>query len=299
MTIDSNTGIISWTPPTAVDANVTVEANNIAGSDTQSFTITVLPSDNFDDNRRSAMWRLFVEDYDNARVVEDVNRLEMRATGDVNDLAAFYVANGWSFDVNESFAVEVDFHYSGISDRDGWVGMTVENDNSYVSISAGSDSSESYFYYETVVDGNTVFEKELRDSNDGTLYISYDADSNSLYLSHVGYGSDYAYHWGTISDPLQVQWASPVDVAIGGGSNSVALDTGWAYLDNFKIIGAQLLGWPPATDLDGDGFIGWGDVGVMSEHWLADPNTDPNIEGDLNNDDIVNFLDFAEFGLAW
>jgi len=36
----------------------------------------------------------------------------------------------------------------------------------------------------------------------------------------------------------------------------------------------------------------------MSEHWLADPNTDPNIEGDINRDEVVNFLDFAEIGLA-
>ncbi|GAG17598.1 unnamed protein product, partial [marine sediment metagenome] len=69
--------------------------------------------------------------------------------------------------------------------------------------------------------------------------------------------------------------------------------------DNFEITKAKLLDWPAATDLDGDGFIGLGDVAVITRYWLADPNTDPNVEGNLNNDDIVNFLDFAEFGLAW
>ena len=49
-------------------------------------------------------------------------------------------------------------------------------------------------------------------------------------------------------------------------------------------------------DLDDDGFIGWGDIAVMYENWLE---TDPNIEGDFNSDGIVDFLDFAEFGLAW
>jgi len=255
--------------------------------------------DNFNDNRRSAMWRLFVEDYSNTRVVEDANRLEIRATGNVNDLIAFYVANGWCFDVNEDFAVEIDFHFSSISDHNGWVGIFVENDDTYVSISAGTDGSEPYFYYETVVDTNVVFEKEPRDSNDGALYIWYEADSNELYLSHLGYEDANAYNWQTIPSPLLYQWASPVYVDIGGGSEGAVLSSGKAYLDNFRITEAALLGWPPATDLDGDGFIGWGDIGVMNEYWLADPNTDPNVKGDLNSDDIVNFLDFAEFGPAW
>ncbi len=42
MDINSVTGLISWTPILAGDFNVTVEANNIAGSDQQSFTINVI-----------------------------------------------------------------------------------------------------------------------------------------------------------------------------------------------------------------------------------------------------------------
>ena len=49
-------------------------------------------------------------------------------------------------------------------------------------------------------------------------------------------------------------------------------------------------------DLDCDGSIGWGDVAVMRENWLD--NTVGNI-CDFNADDIVNFLDFAEFSLVW
>ncbi|MHC4266759.1 MAG: putative Ig domain-containing protein, partial [Planctomycetota bacterium] len=301
MGINPVTGLIEWIPDVnqISDVNVTVEAHNIAGTDTQSFTIAMLPSDDFDDNRRSAMWRLFVEDYSNTWVVEHANQVQVRASGDVNNLVAFYVANGWSFDVNEDFAVQVDFHYSGISYQDGWVGIIVSNEDSYVSISTGSDSNESHFYYQTVVDSNTVFEQEPKDSNNGTLYISYDANSNDLYLSCVGYGRENAYAWQTTHDPLQGSWVSPVDVVIGGGSDGVSLGPGEAYLDNFKVIGGKLIGWPPATDLDSDGFIGWGDIGILSKYWLGNPNIDPNVQGDLNNDDIVNFLDFAELGLAW
>ena len=49
-------------------------------------------------------------------------------------------------------------------------------------------------------------------------------------------------------------------------------------------------------NLNGDGFIGWGDIGVICEYWLK---TEPDREGDFNNDGVVNLLDFAEFALFW
>ena len=45
-----------------------------------------------------------------------------------------------------------------------------------------------------------------------------------------------------------------------------------------------------------DSFVSWDDLRAMCEHWLE---TGPDIEGDFNNDGTVNFLDFAEFALAW
>jgi hypothetical protein len=51
-------------------------------------------------------------------------------------------------------------------------------------------------------------------------------------------------------------------------------------------------------DLDCDGSIGWGDVAVIGENWLV---SGPNVPGDIHKDDdnIVNFLDFADFATAW
>lgn len=62
-------------------------------------------------------------------------------------------------------------------------------------------------------------------------------------------------------------------------------------------VHAERAFWPLATDLDGDGFIGWGDVGVISENWLR--TGQDIVKGDLNGDDIVDFLDFAEFATDW
>ncbi|MBN1788166.1 MAG: PASTA domain-containing protein [Sedimentisphaerales bacterium] len=49
-------------------------------------------------------------------------------------------------------------------------------------------------------------------------------------------------------------------------------------------------------DLDLDCYIGYGDISIIGDNWLL---TGPNIPGDFYDDDIVNFLDFVEFGLAW
>jgi len=297
-TPEANYRFISW-------AGSGVTAGNVANPNSADTTINVdenyticasfeqLPSDNFDDNRRNALWRSYADDYSNVAVVEDANQLNLSATGQAGNLVADYVANGWSFNVENDFRFKIDFHYSGIGIQDGWVGTTIENDNGFVSISAGFDSSGRYFYYEKVADGNTVFEQTIRDSNDGTLYISYNASADELYLSSIGYGSINA--WQTVPGLLQGQWASePVSLAIGGGSDGVALDPGEAYLDNFEVTAAMPIGLPPATDLNNDGFIDRDDVWVIRENWL---NTGP--EGDVNNDGTVDFKDYAELALAW
>jgi hypothetical protein len=49
-------------------------------------------------------------------------------------------------------------------------------------------------------------------------------------------------------------------------------------------------------DLNCDGSIGFGDLAVMAGNWLLNG---PEISGDFNVDEKVDFLDFAEFGLAW
>jgi endoglucanase len=49
-------------------------------------------------------------------------------------------------------------------------------------------------------------------------------------------------------------------------------------------------------DLDCDGAIGLGDFAVMADNWLM---TGPGIPGDFFADEIVNFLDFAKFAIAY
>jgi lysophospholipase L1-like esterase len=257
-----------------VDAGRVVDSNSAATTITIDANYTIVAS--------------FGED-----CLEEVDhRLELRTGGTLSDFASFYTANGWSFDTSEDFALKIDFHYGDVSAADGWTGMSVGDDSNYVLVSVGSDGDASYYYYEAVVDGNVVSEQEPRTSDDGTLYVSYNSASKKFYLSHTGFGSGNAYDWQA-SNPTQGQWSLPVDVVVGGGSTDAALGPGKAYLDNFEMQTAGLLGWPPITDIDGNGFIELDDLVEMCENWLESG------AGDVDTDGDIDFYDFAEFGPAW
>jgi hypothetical protein len=205
---------------------------------------------------------------------------------------ASYAANGWSLGVGGDFAVKVDFHYSDTSGSDGWTGMSVGDDANYVSISTGADNSGSYYYYEAVVDGDVVSETESRASSDGTLYVSFDSALRKFYLSHTGFGSENAHVWQG-SDPTQGQWSLPVEVYLDSSSSGAALDSGEAYLDNFDVNNGILNDWPPETDIVVNGFVELDDFVEMCDNWLKSG------AGDFDDNGIVDFYDFAEFGLAW
>jgi lysophospholipase L1-like esterase len=221
--------------------------------------------------------------------IEEVNhRLELRNNGGPFGIPVFYNANGWNIDIAYDFEVKVDFHYSDLSVAEGWIGMNVGDDVNYVSISVGSDSNQSYFYYEAVINGGHDFEQEFRSSGDGTLYITYEAATKIFYFSHTGFGSQN----GSVRT-TEGQWSVPVYVEIGGGSSGAVLSSGEAYLDNFAIVDANLLNWPPPTDIDQNGYIEIYDLEIMCEHWLDSG------AGDFDNSGHVDFFDLAQLGLAW
>jgi hypothetical protein len=230
--------------------------------------------------------------FNRALTADEITALYNAAVGGTETIpadrhSADYSANVWTLGGDKDFAVKVDFHHNKASDRDNWIGITAGDGNNYASISVGSDGGNLYFYYETVVDGNVVSEKESRTATDGTLYISYDADSNSLYLSHTGYGS---------GNTLQIEWASPVGISVGGGCEGVAISDGDVYLDNFEVDSGTPIDWPIVGDLNEDGYIDWLDVKVICDNWL---DVGEAIAGDLNGDDVVDFEDFSVLAIYW
>jgi len=268
-----NYHFVNWTG-TAVTAGKVADAN--------AASTTVLVDDDY----------TLIANFTTDKLDEINQRLELRTSGIIADFASSYSANGWKFDVSRDFAVKVDFHYGDGNVIEGRVGISVGDDVNYVSISAGVDGNDLFFFYEAVVDGNAVFEQEPRDTNDGTLYIWFNAALKEFYLSHTGFSSEDAYNWET-PGAAQGQWALPVDVSVGGGSSSGALESGEAYLDSFGMVKAGLLGWPPITDIDSNGFIEIDDLAVICENWLGSGT------GDIDSDGTVGFIDYGEFGLAW
>jgi len=210
-----------------------------------------LPSDNFDDNSMdTSQWRLY-EDSPTAVWLDETNeRLELRSTGvrPPEWAEAYYFGKGWGFSPTADFSLKVDFAHgqippviSGDQDWDFSIDVNLAKDpNHHVSLEAGygvyeSDSSHSFFYCATVIDGVELAKGEKdKVADSGTLYISYDADKDELYLSDTGYWAANA--WITLPGLLQGQWGGTVVFPyIGGWSDGVALGSGDAYLDNFVV----------------------------------------------------------------
>ena len=201
-------------------------------------------SDNFNDNTRDPMWILYEENPGRCWLQEINNRLEVRATVSADDVVALYVSS-WKLDVNHDFSLKLNFHYSRVSWNDGWVLIGLTPDltnprNTYAEAEAGCDENQPYFWYKLVEDGvSSDSDWMLRSSNDGTVYISYSANNDELYVSTSGYWSGNADL--TKSGLLKGGWGgAPVYVGIGGGSEYVSLSSGHAYLDNFVVDSGTL-----------------------------------------------------------
>jgi len=164
------------------------------------------------------------------------------------------------------------------------------DDANYVEMSAGCDINGAYFYYQAVVDGNIFSEQEPRTSNDGTLYVSYNAATKDFYLSHSGFGSENAYVWVHPMQPV-VRGRCLCMCRLAAVLLELPLASE-AYLDDFDFLVNKdgLLNWPPATDLDNNGFIEIYDLAMLCDEWLE------NGPADFDHSGSVDFLDLVEFG---
>jgi hypothetical protein len=231
-----------------------------------------LLSDNFDDNLRdTSMWNLYENDHDNAWLNETNQRLELRSTEAAGDFVAVYVANGWGLSPTDNFSFKADFHNSFTSGGfDTWATVilgigkgsnvaTIGANNAIVE--AAWDRGDEYnpppysvFGYSYTIDGNESWSREARNSTDGTLYVSYDAGADKLYLSHTGYGEPNASD--TISGLLKGKWGGDVVTPfIGGNAENVALGSGDAYLDNFVVESGTFVPEPATICLLGLGAL--------------------------------------------
>jgi len=115
------------------------------------------------------------------------------------------------------------------------------------------------------------------------VLVSADNGGNAVTTDSNGYYEVWVpYNWsGTVTPGKLYYTFTPVDKA---------------YIN---VLSDQMNQNYLATniyDLDCNGFIGYGDLAIMCGNWLS---STPGALGNLNGDDIVNFLDFAEFAEVW
>jgi hypothetical protein len=227
----------------ALTTSADVSGDDSGSGDSGGSTTSL--SDDFNDNRRGDIWQLQGADLLSCWLEEANQRLELRATSKAAGLDALYVADDWQIDPAHDFSFQVDFHFGAVTDQAGWLvlGLTPDaNDlhSRYVRLEAGCDRRQPYFWYEAVDGKRTQSDFVERRLNDGTLYVSYDAAADTLYLSTTGFGATNA--WATIPGVLQASWRAPgLQVFLGGGAEGVSVNSGDAYLDNLLVEADDLI----------------------------------------------------------
>lgn len=197
-------------------------------------------ADDFEDGQRDSRWLAFQPDPSSAWVTEKDGRLEVHTSVFADDVDAGYISNGWRLDPSNDFALRVDFRHAKRSTGDSWAMVALlpsfgAQITKILMFGAGCDMHSPYFFYEQVDGYQRFADSENRSLDEGTLFVSYDAATDELYLSHTGYGEANA--WQTIGGLLKgTRWrGEPVYVAIAGGADGVALESDDVWLDNFVL----------------------------------------------------------------
>ena len=217
-----------------------------------------LPSDNFDDNTtNTTLWSPYQTNPGDAWLDETSQRLEFRTTAGADDDAmAFYLPNWWGFAATENFSFRVDFHYGSTVSGSVFLGLAKDEDNG-VLLDAVYYGDNASFYWDGDSDGIEIGEGlKARDQDDGTLYISYNATTDDLYLSDIGYWAVNA--WVTLEDLVQGQWGGGFVGPLLGGDNwgsDAELPSGAAYLDNFVVDSGVIIPEPATIGLLGIGSL--------------------------------------------
>ncbi len=210
--------------------------------------------DDFGDGKAEPLWFAYEPEPDVVRLREVNGRLEVEAVAQEEDVDSIYAANGWRLDVAKGFALRVDFHFSksGVGDGRVTLGVVPSLDPSgmrWAELEAGCFDTDPFYLYEVRDKGWVQERVKDRSSNDGTVYMSYDSETDELYFSYSGYGKANA--WQTMPGLLKGRWASEtVYVILSGGSQGMALEPGDAWLDDLIINSGTLLPPDPTDDSD-------------------------------------------------
>ncbi len=225
-----------------------------------NFTLTAVYSDavatdDFNDNAKGAMWYQIEEKADETWLEETNQRLELRSTATADDEAASYVSRKWRLSTAADFAFRADWHYDNASGKESEVGIGIANPmQKEIFIGAGYEGNGGEGAYvgpfgETE-DTEWLDDTIARGGTDGTMYFSYDASEDTLYVSLNGYwqpedtaNGDWVIDDVVADDSDPEDWdADMVAVVLGGFSWEATLASGDAYLDDFVLTqGTQVV----------------------------------------------------------
>ncbi len=226
-----------------------------ARADSRLLARYTLKHDLFTDNARGAMWYGYTDPADPIHLLETDERLELRATAEA-DNDARYVSRGWMLNAEQSFMMQVDWHLDAPNANDAGLSFGIAAGASdSVELAVGQTSGDGAIYKViTQTAGNEPTGTAIaRSTTGGTLYMGYDASTDSLYLSVNGY-------WRT-ADPDNGDWVlqnllqSPFDPAtqafvvyLNGWSTASTVGPSTAWFDDFLLVSGVTI-VPPVREL--------------------------------------------------
>ncbi len=249
--------------------------------------------DDFNDNARSADWIVQNPDFPTTIIDETNQRLEISSSNDINPTEAFYSANGWKISSEQNFSVKIEFHNEILTQSFTGVAIRLVDSNvreNYIRLSAASEANQPIFAVQAGINGMLIDRSVPRTSSDGSLWISYNSDTNEIYLSLTGFGPEDYFQ--VVSLPEKIDWI----IELAGFTENFGFASGLAWFDNFTIQTGKLTNWPPKTDINQDGFIDIEDLCEMAGQWL---NTGGGFSADIDSDGYVDLADFARLAEVW
>jgi len=216
-----------------------------SGASTGSALGPSILRDNFEDDVQGSMWVTYAEDPNRCWVAEVNQHLELRATAEAARVFAGYLSSGWRLDPAHDFSLRVDLYYSPVTYAGGWLGVGVTPTAGTprapcVSIGLGCANRGSHYWYELRNGASIKSGYAERWVKSATVYLSYDASEDQLYVSDSGYGLENA--WTTFPGLVRGQWGGkPLFVLLGGGSDRLALDAGQVFADNLLVESGTLV----------------------------------------------------------
>jgi hypothetical protein len=242
-----------------LDANYTVTAVYV----TTPPPIGPLFSDSFDDDSRSSFWYSVSRDAAMSSMVEVSGHLQFIATNvTTGPIEPSCLMRMHRLDPRTDFKYQVDWRFSSGSSPDTAIFLAVARDRTHFArVKAGYNAAGAAIFGGESDKSLGLNSTTNRSAVTGTFYVSYQAATDTLYLSVNGYNRTSSPGLGdyTISNAMAtwnpwvpgIHQSTELWLVVGGYSNGSTVASGQAYFNNFQIPTGRFLR-PPTTVLHVD-----------------------------------------------